>query len=55
MKKNKNIIDDNQLQSYTVTTFGTDRKKPDIFKEACNRFLTDSLENILLVVEKQNI
>lgn len=51
-KKNKDIVLNNQLQSYTVTIYGTDRKQHDFFKEACNKFLIESSENILSVIKK---
>lgn len=56
-KKNKNnkIVEEQNLQSYTVTTYGTERKQHDFFKEACNKFLTESSENILSLIKKENI
>ncbi len=44
-----------QLKSYTTIIYSSERKHPDIFNNACKRFLTESVENILLFLEKQNI
>lgn len=53
--KDNKILPEQNLQSYTVTTYGTERKQTDFYKEACNRFVTESLENILATIKKENI
>lgn len=46
---------DKQLKSFTTTIVCSERKHPDVFNDACKRFLSDSLENIFLLLKKQNI